>query len=206
MFHSYGFKDSVICEFYLSQVPGVSVMKFPEFEDIPMPDDSKRNTFQAFPLCHGSCEFFFRWRKQGRWIWFLTSLIFGKNNFPLCYKRTTGVPIPLGFCIEMFQIHDLECNPKKILGFIFFRRDESSLSVWGSLFTLLQIRALRLVRHLVAVSELPQPEGKQEWCHIAELYRSYTQWLDVWKILKRENSPLKKLDSRVGRFIISTID
>lgn len=57
--------------------------------------------------------------------------------------------------------------------FVFFRGDESSLSVWGSLFTLLQIRALRLVRHLVAVSELPQPEGKQEWCHIAELYRSY---------------------------------
>ena len=59
MFHSYGFKDSVISELYLSQVAGVSVMKFPEFEDIPMPDESKGNTFQAFLLCHGSCEFFF---------------------------------------------------------------------------------------------------------------------------------------------------
>ena len=37
-------KDAVISEFYLSQVPGVSVMKFPKFEDIPMPPDSKRKS------------------------------------------------------------------------------------------------------------------------------------------------------------------
>lgn len=178
VFRSYGFKDSVISEFYLSQVPGVSVMKFPELEDIPMPDDSKRNTFKAFLLCHGSCEFFFVWRKQCRWIWFLTSLIFVTNNFHLCYKMES--PIPLGFCIEMFQIHDLECNPKKILGvFLFFSRRWKFRQCLGITIHLQQIRALRLVRHLVAVSELPQPEGKQEWCHIAELYWSYIQWLEV---------------------------
>ena len=118
MFHSYGFKDSVISQFYLPQVPGVSVMKFPEFEDIPMPYDSKRNKFQAFLLCHGSCEFFFLWRKQGRWIWFLTSLIFGNNNFHLCYKMES--PISLGFCIfRSVKFMTWNAIPKKILGFFF---------------------------------------------------------------------------------------
>jgi len=80
MFH--GFKDSVISEFYLSQVPGVSVMKFPEFEDIPMPYDSKRNKFQAFLLCHGSCEFVFSLEETRQVDLVLDLLDFCNQKFP----------------------------------------------------------------------------------------------------------------------------
>ena len=71
-------------------------------------------------------------------------------------------------------------NPRSF--FVFFRGDGWQFPhCLGIPIHLQQIRAVRLVRHLVAVSELPQPEGKQEWCRIAELYREEVGLKD-WKV------------------------